>query len=153
MEERFQPTEESGRQALRDHLINKARAARARYGPDIDLRAIQTILADRECIRFPTVLVFGHEELQEGEFAWPRPSDSAEGPSGGFTLLVHEHFRDRPEALPLLIAYHLPSINYPGRVTPADAEAYGATLLGLGLEEYYWRLCELADELPREESA
>ncbi len=49
----------------------------------------------------------------------------------------------------LLIAYHIPVINYGTIVEALDAELFGATLLGLEVEAYYQALCELADALGR----
>jgi hypothetical protein len=58
---------------------------------------------------------------------------------------VHPHYEHHTDVLPLLITYHLVSVNYGDIATHEEAELYGATLLGLPVEEYYRRLCELAD--------
>jgi hypothetical protein len=96
-------------------------------------------------VRFPTALAFDAARLQPGEFAWAAPR--GERPAQGFTLFVHPHFEQRPEALPALIAYHVPSINYLDVVTGREAELFGAALLGLEIDDYYQRICALADEL------
>jgi hypothetical protein len=143
---RAQLTEEDGYEALRGHVIDKAVAARRRHGPVIDAGAILRVLSDPEIVRFPTELVFASSALLPGEFACPLPK--GEHPKQGFTLAVHELFANQPEALPYLVAYHIPSINYLDVVTNREAELFGAALLGLEVDEYYRRLCALADQLP-----
>jgi len=144
---RIEPTAEDGRKALQGHLLDRALAARAAHGPTLDGDALARLLADPEVVRFPTRLVIDEDgDLLPGEFAWARPR--GEQPADGFDLLVHPHFRDRPEVWPLLVGYHLPSVNYLDIASREEAELYGAALNGLELEVYYERLCALADELP-----
>jgi len=133
--------------AFNAHLKARAAAARDRYGPAIDAAALARLLADREIVRWPTELCFDARPLQEGEFAYPQPLGFH--PSDGFCLFVHPHFEQRPDALPLLVAYHIPSINYGSIAEARHAELYGATLLGLDVEVYYRELCALADSMPR----
>jgi hypothetical protein len=133
--------------AFAAHLKARAAAARARYGPIIDAAAIRRLLADRDVVRWPTELCFDAGPLRPGEFAYPQPLGFH--PRDGFCLFVHPHFEHRPDDLPLLVAYHIPSINYGGIVEARHAELYGATLLGLDVEAYYRALCALADSMPR----
>jgi len=142
-------TEDDGYQALRDHVVTKALLARERHGPEIDEGALLRILLDPEIVRFPTVVRFGEDALHPGEFAWPEPR--GENPRDGYVLVVHRHFENRPADLPLLLAYHVVAINYLDIATHVEAELFGATLLGLEVDEYYARVCALADELPRPE--
>lgn len=146
MNARAELTEEDGYEALRAHVVEKALAARRRHGPSIDAEAIRRLLQDPEVVRFPTELVFGSSALLPGEFACPLPK--GEHPGDGFTLVVHELFANQPEALPYLVAYHIPAINYLDVVTNREAELFGAALLGLEVDEYYRRVCALADQLP-----
>ncbi|MAE67845.1 MAG: hypothetical protein CMJ18_26625 [Phycisphaeraceae bacterium] len=140
-------TEEDGRRSLAEHIVEKANAARLKYGLYIDADVISRMLDDREVVRYPTGLRFDAEALQKGEFAFAQPLGSQ--PSEGFCLFVHPWFENQPEALPLLIAYHIPVINYGDTVvTREETELYGATLLGLEIEQYYQALCELADSIP-----
>jgi len=143
--EKLDLTEEDGYRALRNHLVDRAQLARVRYGPEIDAAAIEAILLDSEIVRHPTTIEYGNEELDQGEFAWPRPV--TDGESTGFNLVIHDHFAGRPEVLPFLAPYFIPTINYADLATHEEAELFGATLLGLDVEVYYQRLCELADEL------
>ena len=140
-----QLTENDGYEALRAHLVQKAAEARGRHGPSFDTDAIERLLEDTDFVRYPTTLKFQLEELREGEFAYPRPRGPS--PADGFDLLVHPHFQDRAVDVPCLVAYHIPSINYLDLATHVEAELFGATLLGMGVEEYYAKLCALADEV------
>ena len=146
MREQLQLTEEDGYRALRDHVRKMARFARAKHGPAIDAAALLRMLADPEVMRFPVRIEYSAEPLMPGEFAYAQASPS--GPKDGFTLFVHPAFEERPEVLPHLVAYHVPAINYLDVATRVEAELFGATLLGLDVDDYYARLCVLADELP-----
>lgn len=140
------PTEQDGRQALRDHLLEKACPARARYGPSIGADEIVSILSDREVVRYPTVLRFDDTNLMPGEFA--HAEAVGEHPADGFCLYVHPCFEPMRDVWPLLIAYHIPPINYGEIVEAEDCEVFGAALLGLETGAYYAKLCELADLVP-----
>jgi hypothetical protein len=142
---RRKPTEADGKQALRDHVIDKALSARARHGGAVDYPAVLRLLEDREAVRYPTAVAFDAAPLQPGEFAYAEPLGSH--PAAGFRLCIHPHFESREEALPLLIAYHIVRINYGDVATREEAELYGAALLGLEVDDYYARLCRLAAEL------
>ena len=137
---------ESGYEALRSHLIERASVARERYGPAMDLAAMEALLEDREFVRFPTQVGFDAEPLVANEFAWVKPM--GERPSDGFTIVIHPFFKGAAADLPLLIAYQLVAVNYLDLATGEEAEAFGSTLLGIEREEYYQRVCELADSIP-----
>jgi len=138
--------EEKGRSSLRDHIVEKAMAARLKYGLYIDADAITKMLDDPQVVRYPTGLRFDAEPLLPGEFAQALPL--GEQPCDGFCVFVHPWFEKQQEIWPLLVAYHLVRINY-GEITgPEEAELFGATLLGLDPDIYYKALCELADSLP-----
>ena len=139
------PTEQDGRIALREHAIDKAYAARTRHGPTVDLAAIQRIVEDREIVRFPVRIVFDARGLEAGEFAHAQPVGTH--PSEGFMLLVHPSLEHREHVLPAAIAYHIPPINYGDIAEADDCLVFGAALLGLSVDAYYERLCELADSL------
>jgi len=139
-------TEQDGKAALRDHLASKATDARLRHGLYIDADEIMRILDDREVVRYPVGVRFDVQPLEPGEFAWPAPL--GDHPSKGYCLFINPWFENQPDAWPLLIAYHLPSINYGEIVCHEDAELFGATLLGLDVETYYQALCELVDSIP-----
>ena len=138
-------TEEDGRRALRDHAAEKGAEGRAKAGGRVGWAELSALLEDRSVVRYPTRVVFDDRPLEPGEFAWARPL--GERPSDGFEIVVHPYFRDREEDLPLLVAYHLVAVNYGEIATREEAEAFGAALLGLEVDDYYERVCRLADEL------
>ena len=138
-------TEHDGRSALRDHLSEKAAAARARYGPDIDAAAILRIVDDRDIVRYPVGVRFDAAALETGEFAHAVPL--GDHPQKGFCLFVHPAFESQPGLWPLLIAYHIPPINYGDIADSEDCEHFGAALLGLDLDTYYLALCRAADSI------
>jgi hypothetical protein len=144
-------TEEDGRTALREHVAEKAMDARLRHGLLIDADQMVRVLDDRTVVRYPVGIRFDAEPLEPGEFAWPMPL--GDSPSKGFCLFIHPYFEDQPEAWPLLIAYHIPSMNYGEIATHEEAEIFGATLLGLEQDEYYNALCELTDSMPTDEDS
>ena len=137
--------EENARTALSDHVAEKAMEAKLKHGFFIDAEQIVRLLDDRSVVRYPVGIRFDEEPLEPGEFAWAMPL--GDSPSAGYCLYIHPHFEDHPEAWPLLIAYHIPSINYGEIVSHGDAELFGATLLGLEPEAYYQALCELVDSI------
>jgi hypothetical protein len=136
---------ETARRAFHEHLREKAAAARLKYGLYIDTDAILRMLDDRAVVRHPTTIVFDAGPLQPHEFAHAQPAGFHA--SDGYALCIHPHFRSQREILPLLIAYHIPVINYGAIADPEGAEIFGATLLGLEVEAYYQALCELADSI------
>ena len=148
LEDRIQPTEEDGYEALRGHLVERALLARERHGPVIDLPALRRLLEDRELVRFPVQLRFADEPLMRGEFAHAAPL--GQRAADGFELCVRPCFRDDEAAVVALALYHVPTVNYLDVVTHVEAELFGAAVLGLEVEQYYARICELADSMPPE---
>jgi hypothetical protein len=133
--------------AFAEHIVRKAAAARQRYGPCIGPDQIVTMLHDPEVVRYPTALEFDAAWLQPHEFGWPKPLGFH--PRDGYCLFLHPCFRERRETWPLLIAYHIPVINYGAAVVePSHAELFGAALLGMREEAYYGAVCQLADSIP-----
>ncbi len=138
-------TAEDGRQSLNAHVEARGLDIFARYGPVIGLNALQRLLADRTCVRYPCELVFDSKPLQPGEFAHAEPG--GETPDEGFRLYVHPYFATQPDRIPYLALYHLVRVNYGEFASADDAETFGAAALGLSKEAYYAELCRLADEL------
>lgn len=137
------PTAADGQRSLRDHVREKALEARAKFGGSIDRDAIFRLLDDRTAVRYPVGVRFDAGLLHSGEFAFLE--SLGQHPSDGFCLFIHPRFEHAAEVLPLLIAYYIPSVNYGDVATHVEAELYGATLLGLDVEDYYRRLCAAAD--------
>lgn len=140
-----QLTVEDARQSLNAHVAAKGAEVFERYGPRIGWRELQLILKDEDCVRYPCDLVFDAAGLRPGELAHPEPKGNR--PGDGFTLWVHPLLMTQLDAVPAVALYQLVLVNYGEFASPADAETFGAAALGLGKDEYYARLCGLADQL------
>ena len=137
---------EDGLDALRAHVVERALEARAKYGPRLDAAGMHALVADPNVVRFKTRIVFDAAPLRAGEFGWARPV--GDHPQAGFELVLHPDLEGRPEDWCLCAAYHLVTINYLDVATSVEAEAFGASLLGMERDAYYERLCAIADSLP-----
>ena len=62
-------TMEEGVEALRNHISFKASQIREKYGNLIDIVILKKILADPECVKFPTRFMFDSAKVDEGMFA------------------------------------------------------------------------------------
>ena len=138
-------TPKAGQASLRDHIADKAAEARAAHGPDFDPVTLAAFLDDRRFVRYPVRIAYDASRLQPGEFAHTEPIDDT--PANGFVLWMHPSFEGDAERLPLLVAYHLVTVNYGDIATHEEAELFGSTLLGLEVEDYYERLCAAADSI------
>ena len=138
------------RESLTTHVTTKGAEIREKYGPTIGWTQLQQILLDREIVRYPCELAFEAEPLEPGECAYAH--GKGERPEDGFTLYIHPYFMTDPNRIPALALYQLVVVNYGTFASPADAEAFGATVLGIPVDSYYESLCGMADEiLPPEE--
>lgn len=140
-----QPREDEARNTLTAHAAAKGTEIYEKYGPRIGWEELARVLGDRECVRYPCEIAFDASGLEHGEFAHPEPK--GEKPEDGFVMRVHPHFRDQLDQVPLLVLYQLVLVNYGVFAGSEDAEAFGASALGLPREEYYTRVCALADQL------
>jgi len=138
-------TAEDFRQSLTAHVAEKGAALCAQYGPDLDWGGLQRLLQDRAFVRYPCEIAFDASALEPGEFA--HPVARGERPEDGFTIHVHPIFLAQLSAVPALVLYQLVLVNYGEFASADDAEAFGAGALGLTRDEYYARLCELADQV------
>ena len=146
---RHKPTEQEGRESLVAHAVEKALEARAAYGgegPGLSMQSLEVLLNDRKFVRHPVRLNFDAAALEAGEFAYPQPV-SADDPSEGFVMHVHPAFEGRADVIPLLVSYQLVCVNYGEIAGNEAAEAFGAALCGMEIEDYYQTLCRLADSL------
>jgi len=140
------PSAEEAQQSLRDHVVTKATEARLRRGGLIDRDTILNMLNDRSVVRYPMGVRFDAEPLRLAEFACLEAL--GDHPSAGFCLYIHPEFEPVDDLLPLLIAYYIPPVNYGDVATHVESELFGATLLGIDVEEYYKILCSVADSVP-----
>lgn len=138
-------TLDDARQSLSAHVAAKGGEIRAKYGPHLGWHQLLEVLNDRAFVRYPCAIVFDAGPLLEGEFA--HPVARTERPEEGFTIHVHPFFATQLERVPFLVLYQLVLVNYGEFASPADAEIFGASALGLSQDDYYHALCEMADAL------
>lgn len=140
-----QLTAEDARQSLNTHVAAKALELREKYGPRLGWSELLRILDDRTFVRYPCEIVFDASQLLIGEFA--HPVAKGESPEDGFTIHVHPFFALQPSRVPYLVLYQLVLVNYGEFASAEDAETFGAVALGISKDEYYHRLCAMADEI------
>jgi hypothetical protein len=140
-----QLTADDAKQSLNAHVAAKGVEIREKYGPAIGWAELSRILEDRTVVRYPCELTFDAGPLQAGEMAYPVPK--GENPEAGFSMCIHPCFMTQIEYVSYIVLYQLVLVNYGDFASADDAETFGAAALGLGKEEYYQRLCELADQL------
>ena len=90
-----------------------------------------------------TTLAFADAEIPAGLFARTVPPS---GPNGSYCICLAERYASDESLLPLLVAYHIPTVNYGRMPTAEDALAFGAALLGLSEDEYHHHLCAAVDD-------
>ncbi len=140
-----QLTAEDAKQSLTAHVEAKGLEIRERYGPRIGWPELVRLLQDRTCVRYPCEIAFDASPLLAGELAYPVPKGGR--PEEGFTMHVHPLYRANLEEALIIVLYQLVVVNYGEFAGPEDAEAFGSAVLGFSREEYYQRLCALADRL------
>lgn len=140
-----QLTADDARQSLTAHVAAKGGEICAKYGPGLGWKELQLLIEDRNFVRYPCELAFDASQLNPGEFAYPVMKGGR--PEDGFMLHVHPFYIRQLPMVPYLVLYQLVAVNYGGFASADDAEAFGAAALGLSCDEYYAKLCELADQL------
>jgi hypothetical protein len=140
-----QLTTDDARQSLNAHVAAKGAEIFDKFGPHIGWQQLQQILKDENCVRYPCEIVFDSAGLHPGELAHPTPK--GDQPADGFTMFVHPLFMAQLPQVPPLVLYQLVLVNYGPFASADDAETFGAAALGLSKDEYYGRLCRLADQL------
>jgi len=147
---RLSPTEleQLGQESLREHLVAQAVVAHQKHGP-LTAETLAALLQDPDCLRYPVRLVFEFGEMAMHQFAQP-DIDWRNQEHDGRVLYLRPLLRDRPDLLPLAVAYMIPLINFGDIVTDEHCLLYGATLTGQMEGEYYRALCALADLLGAE---
>ncbi len=131
-----------GEDGLAAHLLERANYARFKYG-GLSPANFGTFLEDRECVRYPTRLLFEFGEMGMHQFAHPNPDPR--DPENSCVLYLRPSLAQRPDLVALAIAYMMPVLNYGEIVTDDHCLIYGAVLQGLEEEEFYRKICELAD--------
>jgi hypothetical protein len=140
-----QLTSDDARQTMESHAASKGAEMREKFGPTLGWGQFQKILQDRTLVRYPCEILFDAASLVDGECAHAQPN--GEQPDEGFQILVHPFFAAFPAEAVALALYQLVLVNYGTFASSDDAEALGAAALGISKEEYYQRLCQIADQL------
>lgn len=140
--------EQVGQRSLLDHVVAQAEVARAKHGPFTGER-LEGLLQDPACLRHPVRLVFEFGEMAMHQFGQP-DIDWRNFERDGRVLYLRPMLRDRPDLVLLAVAYLIPLINYGDVVTDEVCVGYGAALLGVAPEEFYRRICQLADTVGAE---
>jgi hypothetical protein len=140
--------EDVGQRSLLDHVVAQAEVAREKHGPFADAQ-LDALLHDPACVRHPVRLVFEFGEMALHQFGQP-DIDWRNPEHDGRVLYLRPMLRDQPELVRLAIAYLIPLINYGDVVTDEICVHFGATLLGLAPEEFYRRICDLAERVGAE---
>ena len=122
-------------------MLDRALAARRRYGPRIDPEKALALLADRAVVRYPATVCFDSAPLRPGEFGFAKVV--ADDAGRRIRLYLHDRLAAAPQRWPFAIAYHIPPINYHDIATHDDCVACGACLLGLDPAEYERMLTDL----------
>jgi len=135
--------EQLGQDSLRDHLLAQAIVTHQKHGL-LTFNKLDTLLHDPDCLRYPVRLVFEFGEMAMHQFAQP-DIDYRNQEQDGRVLYVRPLLRNRPDLLPLAVAYMIPLINYGDIISDDHCLLYGATLLGMMEDEFYRELCKLAD--------
>jgi hypothetical protein len=132
-----------GEDSLREHIAGQAVVAHHKHAP-LTFAGLDALLADPECLRYPTRLVFEFGEMAAHQFAQP-DLDHHNSEEQGRVLYLRPLLRDRPDLILLAVAYMIPAINYGKVVTDEHCLRYGATLLGMTEEQFYKAICDMAD--------
>lgn len=135
--------EQLGQQSLREHLIAQAIVAHQKHGP-LTADKLDALLHDPDCLRHPVRLVFEFGEMAMHQFAQP-DIDWRNTEQDGRVLYVRPLLRERPDLVPLAVAYMIPLINYGDIISDEHCLCHGATLLGMMEEEFYRQICELSE--------
>ena len=135
--------EQLGQQSLREHLLAQAVVAHQKYAP-LTFAKLDALLHDADCLRHPVRLVYEFGEMAMHQFAQP-DMDWRNTEQDGRVLYLRPLLREHPNRVVLAVAYLIPAINYGEVITDDHCVLYGATFLGMMEDEFYGRICELAD--------
>lgn len=129
-----------GEESLKEHLVNTAIVAHQQYAP-LTSERLMDLLENRNLVRHPVKLVFENGSMAPHQFAHPE----LDGES--FKLYVHPQLKHNAQMFAQAVAYFIPVMNYGSLINDDHCLIYGATLLGMTIDDYYRDLCNLADDL------
>jgi hypothetical protein len=140
-----QLTAADAKQSLIEHVAARGAEVCLRYGPVLSWDGLARLLEDRRFVRYPCEVVFDASRLMEGEIGHPEPK--GELPEQGFTMYVHPAFATNRDEAVAIVLYQLVVVNYGEFAAADEAESFGAAALGIGRDDYYAMLCEVADRV------
>jgi hypothetical protein len=126
-----------------DHLRHQAAESRARH-EGLRPGNLESFLADRDCVRYPTRLALELGDMNPHQFAQPDRDYRSDDPEARI-LYLRPVLGKRPDLIALAVSYMIPVLNYGAIITDEHCIEYGSTLMGLDSETYYKRVCDLAD--------
>ena len=132
-----------GEDGLAHHLFERATYARLKYN-GLAYENIETFLQDPECVRYPTRILYEYGEMAMHQFAQPE-LDYRNISGRSYILYLRPDLKNRPDLIPLAIAYMVPLINYGEIIKDDHCVKYGAALLGMDEDAYYAKVCEMAE--------
>lgn len=135
---------QEGEDSLLAHLLEKGIAAHQKY-PGLGMDSVDTFLADRDCVRYATRLVFEYgAEMAPHQFAQPE-RDFRSTQAHAKVLYLRPALRESPRLAIAAVAYMLPLLNYGDIIRDEHCLVYASALLGLTEDECYELMCEVAD--------
>jgi hypothetical protein len=137
-----------GQRSMLDHVVAQAEVAKGKHGP-LTFERLDALLRDPVCVRHPVRVAYEFGEMAMHQFAQP-DLDWRDETGRGRVLYLRPLLRDRPDLALLAVAYFIPVLNYGDVATDSHCLAYGAALLGLTPDDFYQRLCILADAVGAE---
>jgi len=140
-----QELERLGQDSLREHLLAQAVVAHQKHHP-LTAERLEFFLQDPQCLRHPVRLVYEFGEMAMHQFAQP-DVDWRNTAADGRVLYLRPLLRERPDLLPLAVAYMVPLINYGDIIADEHCLLYGAALLGLMEDEYHQQVCAMSEAL------
>ncbi len=132
-------------EALIEHARMAAQRAKNRLGGPLTPENLHRFLTDKECLRYPTEIVFERTGLESHQCAQPFYRDDAHGKQ--CLLHVDPLLSNQPQFLYLVVAYMAAAINYGDAATPALAELHGSLLADMTPDVFYEKICQAADTL------
>jgi hypothetical protein len=140
------PSAEEMTKLLWAHADTTAERVLDLLGGPLSSNNLSRFLEGGDSLRYPTEILFSEEGLEEHQFAEPV---FYAGKSGQCCMLhIHPRYQNYPEAIPYLVAYMAAPINYGDSADGDLCEHLGAMLVKQEREEFYARVCQLADWRP-----
>ncbi len=130
---------------LSESLDRQATEIRRRFPQGPSWHDLLHVLEDRSLVSHPCSVRFQDERLLPGEFAFTARNGLE--PQEGFVIYVHPALKADPASAVPVVLSQIPGINTGTQATPADAEQFGCTALGISRDDYYRQLCAIAEQV------